>query len=181
MSVTFFGRAPTLENPLLGLLLIQPDHGYDLHQVLVNNFGMLWHVLQSQTYSTLERLERKGLIAGDIQEQISRPQRRVYHLTPAGRLRAETWLIEPGRCAVQIIRMELPVRLFILSHWSPERIPLVLANQRQAIFAAYMEMNHSLATIPPAQIYNHMAVSFRVHQVGAMLEWLDTLLQNYQD
>lgn len=179
MSDAPFGRAPTLENPLLGLLLIHPLHGYDLHQLLIDNVGMVWHVRQSQTYSTLERLERKGLIAGDIEEQASRPQRKVNRLTPAGRQRANAWLFKPGRCSVQIIRMDLPVRLFILSHLMPQRAPIVVAEQRQAIFDCYTEMNRSLAAIPPGEPYNRMAIEFRLHQVWAMLEWMDELIKTY--
>jgi DNA-binding PadR family transcriptional regulator len=156
-------------------------HGYDLHQVLIDNVGMVWHVRQSQTYSTLDRLERRGLIVGDIEEQANRPQRKVNSLTAAGRQRADKWLVTPGRCSVQIIRMDLPVRLFILAHLAPRRVPEVLADQRQAIFDGYMDMNRSLAAIPPDQPYNRMAVAFRVHQVWAMLEWLDHLLQSYQN
>ena len=54
------------EYALLGLLDLQPMHGYELHQRLTKELGQIWHVSLSQAYNILKRLEHKNLIYGDL-------------------------------------------------------------------------------------------------------------------
>ena len=43
-----------------------------------------WPADQSQIYRTLSHLADKGLAELEVVEQIDRPDRKVYHITPAG-------------------------------------------------------------------------------------------------
>jgi PadR family transcriptional regulator AphA len=174
-------RRPTLEYPILGILLINNQHGYDLHQCLSENLSMLWHASQSQVYATLERLETKGLISGDIQAQEKRPARRVFSLTPAGKATVEQWLNQPTPCGVQAIRMELPTRLFILNQINPAQIPPVVEAQKLEIHSGYLSISRSLSYLPSEQIYNRMALQIRLQQIEALLIWIDVALPKLLD
>ena len=48
------------EYVLLGLLNLQPAHGYALHERITQELGTIWHISLSQTYSLLNRLESQG-------------------------------------------------------------------------------------------------------------------------
>ena len=68
---------------LLALLEAGPSHGYQLKADFEARTGGVWTVNVGQVYSTLQRLERDGLITREVHAEI--PPRVVYDLTPAGR------------------------------------------------------------------------------------------------
>ena len=81
---------------LLGLLHKEPSHGYELKLAIQSMFGELWpEVNIGQIYQTLGRLERAGLVGSATVAQGSRPDKRVYELTPAGRQELQRWIDEP--------------------------------------------------------------------------------------
>jgi PadR family transcriptional regulator AphA len=84
-----------LKYALLGFLNYQPRTGYDLKQVMDQSIQPFWQAKQSQIYRTLKALEADGLVTSHVEEQESRPDRRVYAITDAGRDALAAWLREP--------------------------------------------------------------------------------------
>ena len=81
----------------LALLGSQPRHGYELKLALDQIFDdALPPINAGQIYTTLARLERDGLVQSARVAQSSRPDKRVYELTPAGREALAAWLAEPA-------------------------------------------------------------------------------------
>ena len=79
-------KAATLELAVLGLLHESPLHGYELRKRL--NLLMGWTRLLSygSLYPALKRMLKAGLVAEDtaVASGVSRRQRIVYRITPAG-------------------------------------------------------------------------------------------------
>jgi DNA-binding PadR family transcriptional regulator len=70
--------------PLLGLLVEQPSHAYDLAARLTARYGHP-SVTRSTVTSLLKALERTGLVASGTPERVgNRPPRTVFELTEAG-------------------------------------------------------------------------------------------------
>ncbi|WP_229402078.1 PadR family transcriptional regulator [Micromonospora okii] len=70
--------------PLLGLLVEEPAHAYDLAARLDERYGHL-SVSRSTVRSLLKAIERAGLVAARRPEQVgNRPPRTTYELTAAG-------------------------------------------------------------------------------------------------
>ncbi|MFK4221647.1 PadR family transcriptional regulator [Streptomyces sp. NPDC019890] len=81
---------------LLALLAKEPAHGYELKQSLEQTFGAAYPQPNiGQIYVTLSRLEHNGLIQGQNVSQSSRPNKRVYEITEAGREAVVEWFAEP--------------------------------------------------------------------------------------
>ncbi|MEU9403522.1 PadR family transcriptional regulator [Streptomyces sp. NPDC048242] len=81
--------------PLLALLARGPAHGYELKQDLEQLLGSAYPQPNvGQIYVTLGRLEKSGLIASEDVEQSGRPNKKVYHLTDAGREALHVWFEE---------------------------------------------------------------------------------------
>lgn len=84
-----------MREALLALLSKEPSHGYALHQRLSAALGQAQPELNpGQVYVALSRLERGGLVAAREVAQGSRPDKKVYEVTPAGRQLVSQWLAE---------------------------------------------------------------------------------------
>ena len=82
----------SLDYAILGFLNYAPLSGYDLKKVFDNSVQHFWPADQSQIYRTLTRLTERGLAEMDVIEQTERPDRKVYHITQAGRDELLQWL-----------------------------------------------------------------------------------------
>ncbi len=74
----------SMKHGILALLEDGPSHGYQLKTEFESRTGGAWMVNVGQVYSTLQRLERDGLVApaGDADDE-----RRVFRITDAGQRR----------------------------------------------------------------------------------------------
>jgi len=74
----------SLEHALLGLLQQQPRSGYDLRKVFAATPMGTFSDSPGAIYPALHRLERRGLIRGQIQERGGLRRRRLFRLTAMG-------------------------------------------------------------------------------------------------
>ena len=164
-----------VEYALLGLLRLNPRHGYDL----LNEFrpeadlGEALRIDLSNLYAALKRLERQGLVASEVQLAGSRPPRNVYELTDRGRDEFERWLLEPVRHNREI-RLDFILKLFFVPRIAPDRLGELISRQ----FAAAYEQEHRLAD----ELKAHSIGSFgwvlrqmRLTAVQATISWLEEL------
>jgi PadR family transcriptional regulator, regulatory protein AphA len=85
----------SLEYAILGFLQYHPYSGYDLKKIFDNSVRHFWPADQSQIYRTLSRLTEQGYAEVEKVPQEDRPDRKVYHLTEAGRANLLKWLAGP--------------------------------------------------------------------------------------
>ena len=81
---------------VLAMLAKEPSHGYQLRAKLGDALGPLGESINAgQIYVTLGRLEKAGLVKGElITGQSDRPDRKVYGLTALGQIRVADWITE---------------------------------------------------------------------------------------
>ena len=82
----------TVRHALLALLSEGPKYGLQLSQEFEARTGDVWPLNTGQVYTTLQRLERDGLVVSD--EAQDGPQR-GYRLTESGREELGEWLRTP--------------------------------------------------------------------------------------
>lgn len=85
----------SLKQALLGFLNYAPMTGYELKQNFDQSVHHLWNASLSQIYPTLSQMEKEGLLTMEVEYQEDRPNRKVYHITEAGRKELQRWLREP--------------------------------------------------------------------------------------
>lgn len=85
----------SLQFLLLGFLTYRPTTGYELKQTMDVSTSNFWHAKQSQIYVTLKKMEEKGLIVSELEEQDTRPNRRIYSITENGVAAVQQWLSQP--------------------------------------------------------------------------------------
>src|SRR5213082_63050 len=84
----------TLRYIILGLLGARPMSCYDIKQAFDRALASYWNAGNSQIYTTLKALSDAKLVEAEVIVQKSRPDRKVYHLTPAGQAELDRWLQE---------------------------------------------------------------------------------------
>ncbi len=110
-----------LKYVLLGFLNYTPMTGYELKQFMDESTANFWHAKQSQIYTTLKKLAEGGLLKSHIEAQESRPDRRVYEITPAGRADLADWLAQP-ETELQQRKESLLVKLFFSAGSDKEKM-----------------------------------------------------------
>lgn len=85
----------SLEHAILGFLNYHPYSGYDLKKIFDSSVQHFWQADQSQIYRTLNRLTGNGWAEMEKVAQQDRPDRKVYHITDAGRAELRRWVAGP--------------------------------------------------------------------------------------
>jgi DNA-binding PadR family transcriptional regulator len=160
------------EYALLGLLLVHPDHGYNLHQRLSADLGQVWHISLSQTYNILNRLNAQGFISETLPDQEKRPSRRPFQLTPAGRDRFQIWFDAPPQDSVRAIRVEFTTRLYFASLIDPLKADHLIQAQIATTQAGLRRLHKTMAELSPAQRFNRLGLELRISQLESIIAWL---------
>jgi PadR family transcriptional regulator, regulatory protein AphA len=85
----------SLEHAILGFLNYHPFTGYDLKKVFDASVRHFWPADRSQIYRTLSRLADSGWVEMEKVAQDDHPDRKVYHITEAGRAELRSWIGGP--------------------------------------------------------------------------------------
>ncbi|OKK17728.1 PadR family transcriptional regulator [Streptomyces sp. CB00455] len=98
-----------LRHAVLAALLDGDYSGYQLAKVFDVSVGNFWHALPQQLYAELAKLEKEGLVAGRQVVQETRPNKRVFQVTDAGRAALEAFAVAAAKPSV--IRDDLLVKV----------------------------------------------------------------------
>ena len=155
---------------LLGLLTQKSMHGYELHQFFTapSPLEKAWHLGISQMYKLLKDLESQGYVEVSIEPQETRPDKKVYQVTPSGRQAFLDWLQTPVR-GIRLIRVEFLGKLFLAQSLGPEMVERVTGIQTEACRALLAELRAEPAT----DGFEDLVLRFRAGQVEAAIEWLE--------
>ncbi len=77
---------------ILAVLTMGDCHGYQLRQEIESRTGGTWNINVGQIYTTLDRLERDGLVESNLTNVDGQT---TYRITKLGREEAEAWLTNP--------------------------------------------------------------------------------------
>ena len=119
-----------LKYALLGILIYNPKTGYDLKQFMDVSTTYFWHAKLSQIYTTLKLLEEEGLVNSQIETREERPDRKVYTITPAGKVALQAWLATP-MMEIEPRKETLLLKLFFSAKLEKETLLMQLRLQRQ--------------------------------------------------
>ena len=85
----------SLKHAILGFLSFQSLSGYDLKKAFDRSVQHFWPANQSQIYRTLAALNDEGFVSQEVIEREDRLDKKLYHITEAGRTELHTWLSTP--------------------------------------------------------------------------------------
>ncbi|MGW4132463.1 PadR family transcriptional regulator [Amycolatopsis japonica] len=176
---------------LLGFLLRQPMTGYDLATAIRSSIHFVWPAQLSQIYRTLSQLEDNGLVVSEVEPQQSRPDRRVYTITDAGRAAFDSWQSELVT-ELDPVRVPFMVRFFFAGSRSPEdtvtqlRVMRDLHVKDHERLAVEMPEQIAAATALPGGNELDPLVWDSVRRAGEMMAqtwvaWIDETIERLQD
>ncbi|MBL8164790.1 MAG: PadR family transcriptional regulator [Anaerolineae bacterium] len=101
----------SLPHAILGLLTHTPMTGYDLkNRAFDSTIAHFWQADQAQIYRTLSSMAESGWVQSTLEIQEEHPNRKVYHITEAGRAELLRWL--HGEQSLPVHREPFLVQMF---------------------------------------------------------------------
>jgi DNA-binding PadR family transcriptional regulator len=163
---------------LLALLDEGPRHGYQLKTAFESATGGVWPLNVGQVYTTLDRLERDGLV--DVDE---RDGQKTYKLTLDGvAALGEWWQTVPAEDPPP--RDELMLKVLMAIEHGPDHALAVITRQRSALLALLQQRRRerqraewrrgSGAQLPGGEgMASSLVADALVVRAEADLRWLD--------
>jgi DNA-binding PadR family transcriptional regulator len=160
----------SVRHALLALLSEGPKYGLQLREEFEERTGEVWPLNVGQVYTTLQRLERDGLVESDDSEATG-PQK-GFQITEAGTQELAEWLRTPPDLASPprdelvmkvLVAVRLPgtdVREVIQTH---RRYLVELMQQWTRIKEEEAEFDLNLALVVDAELF----------RLDAVIRWLD--------
>lgn len=113
---------------ILGLLMQQPMHGYDIDGQFEEGLRHICHVNISQIYAYLKNMEERDWLESETIYQSTNPPKKVFHVTDKGREEMQRWLSEPVDSNRQM-RDELLTKIFFMWRIAPDQLPALIETQ----------------------------------------------------
>lgn len=85
----------SLKHAILVLLESESQSGYDLLKQFKQSLGYFWNAKHQQIYQQLKSLTKDGLIACALEEQDSKPDKKIYKITTNGLAELSSWIARP--------------------------------------------------------------------------------------
>lgn len=154
---------------LLTLLATGPAHGYQLKVDFETATGEAWQLNIGQVYTTLQRLERDGLV--DLVETDDEG-RVIYAITAAGREVLTSWMETPvQRTAAN--RDDVSMKLLLAMASEVVDPFTVVATQRNATMTAIQDYTRLKAATDPSDLAWLLHIDRLILRSEADLRWLD--------
>jgi PadR family transcriptional regulator AphA len=160
------------EYVVLGFLALGSSHGYEIHQLIRSQLRHVWRLSLSQVYNVLSRMERQGLVEGELKRQENRPDRTLFHITPEGRERFDAWLNTPIGPSVRAMRMAFIAKLFFSSLLADGEADRRIQDQEAEIRRGLERLRRELDPLGQGQLYSCLSLQLRISQLECLLLWL---------
>ena len=161
-----------VKEALLALLAEGPKHGYELKSQFDAATGAAWPLNVGQVYTTLQRLERDGLVETDGEPDEG--GRQPYQLTAEGRESLGEWVAAPIEQKLAM-RDEVSMKVLLTVATSIEDPSDVIARQRDSAMGSlqsFMALKREASDKPLAW---RLHLDRLTYALEAEIRWLETV------
>lgn len=159
---------------LLSLLQPGPRYGYQLKTEFESVTGGVWRLNVGQVYTTLDRLERDGLVSVEAVAAVDAKAQKQYALTAAGREELGSWWhAVPAEDPPP--RDELMLKVLMAIESGRDRAMEVITRQRTALFTLLQRHRREPGSVVdhPDGLADRLVVDALIVRAEADLRWLD--------
>jgi DNA-binding PadR family transcriptional regulator len=162
----------SIRHGLLALLERGPSHGYQLRTQFDATTGSTWPLNVGQVYTTLDRLERDGLVVQDGSPDGD--GRIAYRITDAGRAEVRAWFGSPVS-QKGAPRDELAIKLALAVTTPGVDVVSVVQTQRSATMTSLQELTRlkTRAADGADDLAWSLVLDSLVFRAEAEIRWLD--------
>lgn len=158
----------------MALLIDGEKHGYQLRHEFESATGAAWPLNVGQVYTTLQRLERDGLVEADTRHEPTgddQAGRVPYALTDRGRSEAERWLSTPS-AAPLANRDETTMRILVALATGATRIGAMLDGQRRSATETLQALT-AMKAEPEQTLAWRLQLDRMIFLADSEIRWLD--------
>ena len=161
----------SMRHSLLALLSDGPSYGLKLRQDFEALTGDIWPINGGQVYTTLQRLERDGLIESDDAETDGAQRR--FRLTSAGREELALWLQTPPDLSAPP-RDDLVMKVMVALGVHNIDAPKVLQLHRRHLVEVMREYGR-LKDASPDDLRFGIVADAEILRLDSQVRWLDLI------
>jgi DNA-binding PadR family transcriptional regulator len=153
----------------LALLSDGPKYGLQLRHEFEARTGEVWPLNVGQVYTTLQRLERDGLVVSDGSDD--GPQK-GYRITGDGTAELTTWLETPPGMA-QPPRDELLIKVLVAAQVPDVDVHHLIQVHRRHLIESMQRYTSVKADAPEDDVALALVVDAELFRIEGLVRWLD--------
>lgn len=161
----------SVRHALLALLSEGPKYGLQLRHEFEERTGEVWPLNVGQVYTTLQRLERDGLIESEGEDEAG--TQKSFHLTTAGGAELDAWLRTPPDLGSPP-RDELVIKVLVASRVPGVDVHDVIQTHRRHIVELMQEWTRIKRDASPDEVNLALVVDAELFRLDSVSRWLDT-------
>jgi DNA-binding PadR family transcriptional regulator len=159
-----------VRHALLALLSEGPKHGFQLTQEFEAGTGEVWPLNTGQVYTTLQRLERDGLVESDDGAD-DRSQKR-FRLTEQGRVELDEWLRTPPDTSTPP-RDELVIKVLVALRVPGVDAAALAQGYRRHVIEAMQQYTRLKEAAAEDDISLLLVADAEIYRLESVVRWLD--------
>jgi len=160
----------SVRHALLALLTEGPKFGLKLQQEFESRTGEVWPLNVGQVYTTLQRLERDGLVESD--DDGGAGPHKDFRITASGQLELEEWLQTPPEADIPP-RHELVIKVLVALRVPGVDIHQVIQAHRRHLVEMMQRYTHVKAEAAEHDVGLALVVDAELFRLEGMVRWLD--------
>jgi len=161
----------SVRHALLALLSEGPKYGLQLRNEFEAKTGDVWPLNVGQVYTTLQRLERDGLVASDGEGEEAGAQK-DYRITELGERELETWLRTPPDLSAPP-RDEIVMKVLIAMSVRGVEVREVIQDHRRYMVELMQEWTRLKSNDGRDDLNFALVVDAELFRLDAVIRWLD--------
>jgi DNA-binding PadR family transcriptional regulator len=159
----------SVRHALLALLSDGSRYGLQLQHAFEERTGAVWPLNVGQVYTTLQRLERDGLVTSAVDRQAG--TQKVYRITDAGAVELERWLRTPPGASPPP-RAELVIKVLVATQVPGVNVHEVIQTHQRHVIELIQQM-HRLKRHGAAQQANRaLVIDAELLRLDSVVRWL---------
>jgi DNA-binding PadR family transcriptional regulator len=161
----------SVRHALLALLSEGPKYGLRLREEFEAGTGEVWPLNIGQVYTTLQRLERDGLIESDDDDERDSPQKR-FRISAVGERELARWLRTPPDMSSPP-RDELVIKVLVALRVPGTDVAEVIQAHRRYLIELMQQWTRIKEADAGRDLALGLAVDAELFRLDAVVRWLD--------
>jgi len=161
----------SVRHALLALLSEGPKYGLQLRQEFEARTGEVWPLNVGQVYTTLQRLEREGLV--ESEDLVDEGRQKGFHITEEGEVELTKWLRTPPDFSSPP-RDELVIKVLVAFELPGVDVHDLIQVHRRYLVELMQQWTRLKEDESRLDLQFALVVDAEIFRLDSLVRWLDT-------